>query len=1036
MSKTKLVFSQTAVEERPHPAHSRAAASHSDITYRCVPFWSWNERLEPSEVRRQMRAFAAAGWGGVFLHARPGLTTSFLGEEWFAAVAVAIDEAARSGIGIWLYDEDGWPSGTCGSAVPAADASFRIKVLIARRSGDAAPPGAAAIGAAKAGLQVYAWTAPGGDQRYHGWCYTDVLHRPAIAKFIELAYEPYYARFSEHFGKTIVGAFFDEPRVVEHFGLLPQGPVVFSASMQQRFRERFGYECDEHLHLLFREGPGAAEFRLRYYSVATELYERNFVGQIAQWCEEHDIVLTGHMMWEESLFRQQLNGVACMPPYRPMHIPGVDHLQRQVSERITLIQCRSVANQFGRRRVMSELYAAAGQSLSFAERLWIASQQLALGANLFVPHLALYTLCGTRKLDHPPNLSLQQPWWPAEHVLENRLARLCEALSSGDPVIDCAVLHPSQSAAALWKGRVEKQSPAAIVRRQETTAASPESAAAIDALDTALKTVVEHLLRSQRTLDFIDETILADSGGVDGAALRVGKMRYGAVILPSLYTLAGSTLACLQEFEAAGGVILRCGEGPYLLDGVPSDRLSQWLQRHPQMPVEAIPQALAKHRRPAAFFEPAAQRDILVHLRALPNGDTIAFLANLETKPCQGSWSFAGRFRSALCLDADTGVETPLQCQAADGALRAELEIPAGGCLLLRLTTSQAHLPPVTLVEPRTVSLQAEVVQRLDDNALLLDRATWRLRDGGWSAQALPLRDLSRYLVNQNYAGPLSLRLVFESDIASTARLLLVAENVADWEVLVNRQRLKVQHAPASALPAVVDFRWLPLEIAPYLRRGSNCIELITSDFARLRDTALEPLMLFGDFDVAAGQAITAGAKSSTPQPIIMHRIPAEGLRLAPSQAYRPGNLTLTGLPFYAGRLLYRFTLPLLPQATRYFLRLRQLDAAVASVTAGGIELGHIHSAPYQLDITRAVAEGRTQIELTLYGTLRNLLGPHHLPAGEPTWVSPAEFTAQLRPDKFESWARGDFAPSNWTDGYVVVSFGDVGEVSIVALGS
>ena len=43
------------------------------MEYRPIPFWSWNEKLEPEELRRQVRAMHDAGLGGFFMHARGGL---------------------------------------------------------------------------------------------------------------------------------------------------------------------------------------------------------------------------------------------------------------------------------------------------------------------------------------------------------------------------------------------------------------------------------------------------------------------------------------------------------------------------------------------------------------------------------------------------------------------------------------------------------------------------------------------------------------------------------------------------------------------------------------------------------------------------------------------------------------------------------------------------------------------------------------------------------------------------------------------------
>ena len=49
--------------------------------YRGMPFWSWNGRLEPEKLRRQIREFKAMGLGGFFMHSRVGLATPYLGRE-------------------------------------------------------------------------------------------------------------------------------------------------------------------------------------------------------------------------------------------------------------------------------------------------------------------------------------------------------------------------------------------------------------------------------------------------------------------------------------------------------------------------------------------------------------------------------------------------------------------------------------------------------------------------------------------------------------------------------------------------------------------------------------------------------------------------------------------------------------------------------------------------------------------------------------------------------------------------------------------
>lgn len=88
-----------------------------ETEYRPHPFWSWNDRLEPQETARQVRLMGDAGIGGFFMHARGGLQTAYMSEEWHANIRAAIDAAKEYGMHPWIYDEDGWPSGFGGGIV-------------------------------------------------------------------------------------------------------------------------------------------------------------------------------------------------------------------------------------------------------------------------------------------------------------------------------------------------------------------------------------------------------------------------------------------------------------------------------------------------------------------------------------------------------------------------------------------------------------------------------------------------------------------------------------------------------------------------------------------------------------------------------------------------------------------------------------------------------------------------------------------------------------------------------------------------------
>ena len=51
--------------------------------YSSIPFWSWNDKLDEEELRNQLRNMKSLGMGGAFMHARAGLETEYLSDDWF-----------------------------------------------------------------------------------------------------------------------------------------------------------------------------------------------------------------------------------------------------------------------------------------------------------------------------------------------------------------------------------------------------------------------------------------------------------------------------------------------------------------------------------------------------------------------------------------------------------------------------------------------------------------------------------------------------------------------------------------------------------------------------------------------------------------------------------------------------------------------------------------------------------------------------------------------------------------------------------------
>ena len=104
-------------------------------TYLTVQYFL-NHKLEPEEVRRQIREFADKGYQGVFAHARQGLLTPYMSKDWWDIIDVIVKECELTGMKFQIWDEDYFPSGIAGGRtawehpeLAGRNMNFTIKVF-------------------------------------------------------------------------------------------------------------------------------------------------------------------------------------------------------------------------------------------------------------------------------------------------------------------------------------------------------------------------------------------------------------------------------------------------------------------------------------------------------------------------------------------------------------------------------------------------------------------------------------------------------------------------------------------------------------------------------------------------------------------------------------------------------------------------------------------------------------------------------------------------------------------------------------------
>jgi hypothetical protein len=628
-----------------------------------------------------------------------------------------------------------------------------------------------------------------------------------------------------------------------------------------------------------------------------------------------------------------------MPHYEWQDIPGVDILTEQKNEYLTVKQCSSVASQFGRKFVLSELYGCSGWEFSFEGMKWVGDWQYALGVTLRCPHLALYTLRGCAKRDYPPSFNYNTTWWKYNRVHEDYFARLGRMLTEGDAVRDILVVHPIASAWAEYdcdRGERAKS----WNRRLEAT----------------YRTLLSH----HRDFDFGDEMLLARHARAGKGILRVRKMSYRTVVLPPMLTISSTTAGLLEKFLASGGIVVAVRPVAKLVDALPSRRLMKvWRHRNTRVvdsPAELAPvlDAVLPPRVRLTDFAGQEVEPVLCHLRRA-GARRILFLANTDRDvPHDAEVRFAEK-GAVEEWDPLTGSvrEVPSFAKGPGMAWRTSFG-PAGSRLFVIDTAKggkgDRSLLPVgpkgaahkRLLSPfppedRRIDASSYPVwaawaeaglgldrrkladvflgpvwnfRRTDPNVLVLDVCRWRLRGGAlsrpmpvWQAQHAVRTKLGLRAVNNNDGpqrwtwvnhpkdvgpAPTEYHFTFRVDVVPHGGVSLVLEGSEHFTLRLNGKK-----APARKVGWYLD-RHMHRIALPRLKPGLNTLVLSCNTVETMQ---VEDCFLVGDFGVDLSAVASAKADASsraiTREPATLHT----------------GDWSLQGYPHYPGGMVYATTL-------------------------------------------------------------------------------------------------------------------------------
>lgn len=967
--------------------------------YRPAPLYVWNDDMQEDEIARQLDEMKAGGFGGVFVHPRPGLVTPYLSDRWLELWRFTADEAAKRGMVTYIYDENSYPSGFAGGFVPDAMPEA-AQVSLHRREFSKAETNQIVIDENTLALYRVSEGAGGDYERIHipeasdgeripfeqlnlepdafilyskrwpnpspwygGKTFVDLMNPNVAQKFLDVTFGAYDEALSDLYGTQVLACFTDEPQVAG----------CWSPYLPPAFKDRWGYDILDHLPSIHSDVGEWRKVRHDYSAVILDLFMNNFVKPYYEACDERQLPFTGHV-WEHGWPHIDHNP-DIMSFYRWQHWPGIDCLMNNYGEGPNAQfgnyrsnkELDSIANQFGGIRRLCETYGAGGWELTLEDVKRIGDHLYAGGINLLNPHLTYYTIRGARKRDHPQSFSYHAPYWEAFHVPMNYFSRLSWALAGGRSENPILVIEPTVS---MWMYNW-----------------SPSQSQTLNQRGAAFQQFITEWGASQVAFDLGSEPVMADDASVDGKQLVVGDCAYDAVVLPpGLDCLSGSTVELLKRFADNGGVIYSAVGVPPYVDGRNSDEAASIKQAAGDCWIDSIPSADDLKTRfdngGVSIDADDPENGRVFHYARSFNDGRLVFLSNTSLDDSSsGSARVKGRWVERW--NAESGEFEAVQFTLDDQSVSFDFHLPTTGSALFAIYDED---PGHETISPPQFDLSKEPVNPVSElkisaqepNILTLDYVDLELN--GETHRGLYFYDAQTmiYRAHGFDKNPWDSAVQFKDELIQQDRFprdagftLHYPFNIDGFSQLPSLQAIieqgdyydvSINGHPLEPLKDEwrIDRAFSVYEIrADWLNSGENIISTRSRGFSLHMEP--ESIYLMGDF---ALQSIE------------------QGFALTPQEQLTPGAWSEQGRPFYSAAVSYAAAYQFSNVASMsHWVELQDWSGTAARVDVNGETAGYILWSPWRLEISDWLRDGDNEICVTVFGSLKNLLGPHH--AGE-----------------------------------------------------
>ena len=355
-----------------------------DPQNRFYPFfsWVWSTPIKKEEIMRQLDEYVENNVKNLYIIPEPKdfrpatmpttLDPDYLTEEYFEIYRFAVKYAEKKGIGLWLYDEGGWPSGSACGKVIKKHSHLISRNLSVREVPSPYTPSKDALAGYYNGKRIEkGFVSDGVIQEYYmkpkeGY-YPNMADKRATEAFLEITHEQYKKHVGDMFGKTITATFTDET-MAERDG--------WYDGFEKKFFERYGYDLLDHLPDILTPkeedvDEAGQQVRIDYTDLLAEVFAENYFLLIRSWCNRNNLLSTGHVNGEHYTLQYGPGYHSILRQLRSFDIPGIDVIWRQIfpgnDNHFFPRFASSAANQIGSPYTMTETYSVYGAGITFEQ---------------------------------------------------------------------------------------------------------------------------------------------------------------------------------------------------------------------------------------------------------------------------------------------------------------------------------------------------------------------------------------------------------------------------------------------------------------------------------------------------------------------------------------------------------------------------------------------------------------------------------------------------------------------------------------------